>query len=189
MITMVHRYRGALPGSRVELYREICEVLFGRWRQAKGIQEKITADQKRTVLMPLAAEMMERNLREIDADDGADGDPKTAQARWSQSARLKNFLSELQASSGLFLERDPGRWGFAHLTFQEYLTAAYWLAEKHTPKNWGQMVEESWWHETLRLYSAQGDATPILQACLDQEQRGGFDAGGGNRRGRMPRGG
>jgi predicted NACHT family NTPase len=32
MIAMVHRYHGALPGTRVELYAEICEVLLGRWR-------------------------------------------------------------------------------------------------------------------------------------------------------------
>ena len=168
MITMVHRYRGALPGSRVELYREICEVLFGRWRQAKGIQEKISADQKRTVLMPLAAKMMTQYIREIDAGDALAVIQKPLKRVGGTGDDVRNFLSELQESSGLILERDPDRWGFAHLTFQEYLTAAHWLAEKHMPKNWGRLVEESWWHETLRLYAAQGDATPILQACLNK---------------------
>ncbi len=142
MITMVHRYRGALPGSRVELYREICEVLFGRWRQAKGIQENITADQKRTVLMPLAAEMMKRNIREIDADAALAVIQKPLLRVGIKGDKVKSFLSDLQASSGLVLERDPGRWGFAHLTFQEYLTAAYWLAEKHDAENWKQLVKE-----------------------------------------------
>ncbi|HEX5731699.1 MAG TPA: NACHT domain-containing protein [Blastocatellia bacterium] len=168
MITMVHRYRGALPGSRVELYREICEVLFGRWRQSRGIQEKITADQKRTVLMPMAAKMMERNLREIEASAALEVIQKPLLRVGIKGDEVKTFLSDLQESSGLVQERDLDRWGFAHLTFQEYLTAAHWLAEKNTPKNWGQLVEESWWHETLRLYAAQGDATPILQACLDK---------------------
>src|SRR5262249_56040375 len=65
MIAMVHRYHGALPGSRVELYNEICEVLLGRWRQARGVKDNMTASQKRSVLQPLAAEMMKRKLREV----------------------------------------------------------------------------------------------------------------------------
>jgi len=39
------------------------------------------------------------------------------------------FLPELEASSGLFLEREAGHWSFAHLTFQEYLAAAFWLSQ------------------------------------------------------------
>jgi len=37
MIATVHRYRGSLPGSRVELYADICAVFFGRRRQARGL--------------------------------------------------------------------------------------------------------------------------------------------------------
>ena len=28
-------------------------------------------------------------------------------------------------------------------------------------------VEESWWHETIRLYVAQGDGTAIIEKCLE----------------------
>ena len=167
MIAMVHRYRGALPGSRIELYREICEVLLGRWRQAKGVQsEDLTTDQKRVVLMPLAAHMMKLERREI-ATAGALAVIKPLLLRVGVNGEgQQNFLTDLQASSGLLLERESGRWSFAHLTFQEYLTAAYWLAERKPPADWSRLVENSWWHETLRLYAAQGDATPILEACL-----------------------
>src|SRR5262249_43579255 len=27
-------------------------------------------------------------------------------------------------------------------------------------------VESNWWHETIRLYCAQADATPVIAACL-----------------------
>ncbi|MBV9928815.1 MAG: NACHT domain-containing protein [Acidobacteria bacterium] len=167
MIAMVHRYRGALPGSRVELYREICEVLLGRWRQSKGVQDDVlTADQKRVVLMPLAARMMEAEVREVTVEEAVLIISEPLQRVGVSGAAVADFLKELQASSGLLLERESGRWNFAHLTFQEYLTAAYWLSEKRTPSDWVGMVENSWWHETLRLYAAQGDATPILRACL-----------------------
>jgi len=39
MIATVHRYRGSLPGSRVELYADICSVFFGRRRQARGLDD------------------------------------------------------------------------------------------------------------------------------------------------------
>lgn len=167
MLTMVHCIRRALPGSRVELYHEICEVLFGRLRQDRGIREKLNADQKRTVLMPLAATMMERNVREISTDEALAVISRPLRRVGVAGDEVKNFLSELQESSGLMLENELGRWSFAHQSFQEYLTATYWLVPGHTPKNWEQLVQGSWWRETLWLHAAQGDATPILKACLN----------------------
>src|SRR5205085_216014 len=78
----------------------------------------------------------------------------------------EKFLSDTQSSSGLLLEREAGRWSFAHLTFQEFLTAMHWLEQKEAVCDWAATVSDSWWHETLRLYAAQGDATPVAQACL-----------------------
>jgi predicted NACHT family NTPase len=69
MIAMVHRYHGALPATRVELYAEICEVLLGRWRQTKGVKETLTAAHKMSALRPLAAKMMESRLRDIATTD------------------------------------------------------------------------------------------------------------------------
>jgi predicted NACHT family NTPase len=65
MMCMVHRYQGALPGSRGQLYAEICQVLLERWRQARGIDDPHRGDQKLDVLRPLAAHMMIRELKEI----------------------------------------------------------------------------------------------------------------------------
>jgi predicted NACHT family NTPase len=75
-------------------------------------------------------------------------------------------LEQLETiSSGLFLEREQGIYSFAHLTFQEYLAMVY-LQENHLEQNLPSLVEESWWHEVIRLYCAQAEATSILEACL-----------------------
>jgi hypothetical protein len=168
MIAMVHRYHGALPGSRVELYAEICEVLLGRWRQTRGVHDdKLKTAQKLVVLRPLAAHMMEAKLRDI-STKAAIGVIATPMKRVGiVGEQAKNFLGSLQASSGLILEREADRWSFAHHTFQEYLTASYWLTHKTSKRVWGEMVGDSWWHETLLLYAAQGDATPLVKACLE----------------------
>jgi predicted NACHT family NTPase len=39
MIATAHRYRGALPGSRADLYGEICQVLLSRRAQVKDLPE------------------------------------------------------------------------------------------------------------------------------------------------------
>jgi predicted NACHT family NTPase len=131
MIAMVHRNQGALPGSRVELYAEICEVLLGRWRQTRGIQEKLKAAQKLVILRPLAAFMMEHKIRNIPKDDAISVIALPLQRVGIESEDASDFLSELQNNTGMLLEREAGQWSFAHLAFQEYLTAAHWLEQKY----------------------------------------------------------
>lgn len=82
---------------------------------------------------------------------------------------LDNFLKDIQASSGLLAEREMGVWSFAHLTFQEYLAAAHFKEQKIHGNWWQRKVADSWWQETLRLYAAQADATPIVTACLHNQ--------------------
>ena len=166
MIAMVHRYRGQLPGRRVELYAEICDVLLGHWQQGKGLEESLTAAQKRVALQPLAAKMMQRKLRDIRTDEALRIITKPLKRVGLSHPSIQTFLKEVQAGSGLFLEGEVGEWRFAHLTFQEYLAATDCL-EKRTELDWHTIVNESWWHETLRLYVAQSDATRLLEACLD----------------------
>src|SRR5205085_4107011 len=167
MIAMVHRFKGSLPGKRGGLYADICEVLLGRWQETKGLPDTLSAAQKLVVLRPLAAGMMTRRIRDIKTDDAvALVEPHLKRVGYAD--RPDVFLDNLESGSGLFLEREPGLWSFAHLTFQEYLTAAHWLEEKATDCDWGAMADDSWWHETLRLYAAQGNATLIVQACLEK---------------------
>jgi energy-coupling factor transporter ATP-binding protein EcfA2 len=174
MIAMVHRYRGQLPGRRVELYAEICDVLLGHWREAKGIHDNLTAAQKRVALQPLAAWMMTKSVREIEITTAIEVIREPLQTVGLANSDLENFwlenfLKDIQASSGLFAEREMGVWSFAHLTFQEYLAAAHFKEQKIHGNWWQRKVVDSWWHETLRLYAAQADATPIVTACLHNQ--------------------
>ena len=65
MIATVHRNRSALPGRRVELYAEICEVFLGKRQQARGLELEMTPPQKQRVLEPLAYYMMQTKKRDI----------------------------------------------------------------------------------------------------------------------------
>lgn len=166
MIAMIHCYHGALPGTRVELYAEICEVLLGRWRQARGVQEPMSAAQKLAVLQPLAAHMMERKLNYIPTEEAMKVIAEPLEEVGVTGEAAARFLGDLQTDSGLLLERESGVWSFAHLSFQEYLTARFWLENREAGRDWAALVGDSWWQEMLRLYAAQGDATPLIQACM-----------------------
>src|SRR5437867_3305603 len=74
MIATVHRYRSELPGRRVELYREICDVFLGKRQSARGLESPLdlTPGQKQRVLEPLAYRMMCQAQRKISAADAGD---------------------------------------------------------------------------------------------------------------------
>ncbi len=131
MIAMVHRYRGQLPGRRVELYSEICDVLLGHWQASKGMQTDLTPAQNREVLEPLAAYMMDKQMREIDTQTcAAILTPSLHEVGVvvQNNEALRHYLNEVQAGSGLLLEGQMDTWRFAHLTFQKYLCAAHFSA-------------------------------------------------------------
>jgi energy-coupling factor transporter ATP-binding protein EcfA2 len=165
MIATVHRYRSTLPGRRVELYYEICEVFLGKRQQARGISLDFTPEQKKRVLEPLAWVMMLGKKREIGREDAASA---IAEALSLVTASLSpdDFLRNVEESSGLLLERENGIYTFAHLTFQEYLAASH-AKERGLQDQLAVYTDDTWWHETLRLFAAQSDATGIVAACLD----------------------
>lgn len=168
MIATVHRYRSSLPGRRVELYEEICEVFLGKRHQARGIDSDLTPAQKKRVLQPLAYYMMLHNRREITVQEAVSVIDQPLNRVSPQSPR-DEFLKMIQHTSGLLVEREAGVLGFAHLTFQEYLTAVH-IQDRHLEMELIRRVEDSWWHETIRLYTAQADATNIIRACVMGKQ-------------------
>ncbi|EFH86011.1 protein kinase domain-containing protein [Ktedonobacter racemifer] len=167
MIATVHRYRDTLPVKRVMLYDEICDVFLGKRQEAKGIALDFTVAQKREVLRSLAFSMLCMGIRDIPFEDAC----RIIQAPLSQlgtSLEPAAFLRQLENTSGLLLEREQGVYSFAHLTFQEYLAAVH-IKEEGLGNFLVEQIAISWWHETIRLYCAQADATPVIAACLDAQ--------------------
>ncbi len=164
MIATLHKYRSSLPGRRVELYAEICDVLLGRKDQSSGLAIELTPAQRISVLQPLAFTLMERKTREIDLEAAAEviaAPLKLVTAEIQPS----EFLELIRNRSGILVEREQGSYGFSHKTFQEYLSATYIQAEKMQDAL-VLRIDDSWWAETIRLYCARADATPIVASCL-----------------------
>jgi energy-coupling factor transporter ATP-binding protein EcfA2 len=165
MIALVHRYRGQLPERRIELYSEICDVLLGHWQAAKGLSSALTPAQKRAVLQTLALYMMEQGFREISRQEAS----RVISAPLARIAAGGDdpgaFFECLKTDCGLLVEREADIYSFAHLTFQEHL-ASVQLLELRAEERLYPHLADPWWHETVRLYVAQTNATGVIQACM-----------------------
>lgn len=162
VIALVHRYRAQLPERRSELYEEVVEVLLGHWDEAKGLDKdvdvagvKMDSGDRRSLLEPVAFWMHEHNQREIERDDlltlllpafktmaGNDGQAGKA---------LDDFLRVVNERSGLLIERGIGMYGFAHLTFQEYLAARALADRKDALEFTLKHLPDAWWREVILL--------------------------------------
>ena len=168
MIATVHDNRGALPGRRVELYAEICDVLLGKRQSAKGIQNPLTAEQNKRVLQVLAFSLMQANTREFtlaNASDWIREKLKNLIAVAGDKLDPTQYLLRIVDLSGLLIEKERGKYEFAHKSFQEYL-AAVQICDTNQVQLLAKNMNEAWWDETIRLYAAQGDATDLILAAI-----------------------
>jgi hypothetical protein len=169
MIATVHRRRGSIPRNRVELYRDICQVLLEKRQQAKGIPDVLTASQKQAILQPLSLELMRCKTRKFTLADIAPLlSTKLANLPQVQFTPA-DFLKRLQEVDALIAKEQEGEFEFAHLSFQEYL-AAVEIKDTHQEAYLLDVFNDAeklaWWAETMKLYAAQSNATQLIEAAL-----------------------
>ncbi|GAA1718291.1 hypothetical protein GCM10009745_78850 [Kribbella yunnanensis] len=165
MIANVHKYRGALPGSRAALYGEMCDLLLHRRQEAKNIQlgTGLKTEQRAKVVRQLAMAMMSREVRDIRLSTASELIGPSL-ARIPRGPQPDEFLDAL-TKSGLFIEREVGTYAFAHQTLQEYLAATE-IRDHLDGTTLPAVVDNAWWRETILLWAADADASPVVAACL-----------------------
>jgi hypothetical protein len=164
MIANVHRFRGALPGSRTDLYAEICQVMLSRRQEAKNLTVELPGDKKEALLRRLAFVMMQKQIRDVARNDLI-AELKPLLRRMSTKLTEEKFLADV-SSNGILIERESGLYSFAHLTFQEYLAAGY-VRDNGLAQALANTVDDPWWRETTLLFTARADGDLIVRACLD----------------------
>jgi predicted NACHT family NTPase len=165
MIATVHRRGSALPGKRVELYKEICQVLLERRQRAKNMAEALTATQKQSVLQVLAFKLMQQKTRDFKLSDGIDWITDKLADVANSGANPEEFIQQVRDVSGLLVEKEVSVYEFAHLSFQEYL-AAVQIKESNQENLLIRNINKSWWAETIRLYAAQSNASNLIRKVL-----------------------
>lgn len=165
MIATIHRSKGGdLPGSRAELYENMCEVLCHAWTKAKEIPVDATAADLVKRLEPLAEQMMIAGVEEttdLRLLEAITGKPAV-------SGSSDHLLPTLQDNTGLIVERTPGAWYFLHKSIQEFVAARSLRTTQVNDARIAQFIKEAWWRETLRLYAALSapGANQVVSQCL-----------------------
>ncbi|BAZ22276.1 hypothetical protein NIES4073_31580 [Kalymmatonema gypsitolerans NIES-4073] len=172
MISMVHHKLSlenrSLPEKRVELYKEMCEVLLEKRQLEKNITDNLTGKNKQSVLQVMALELMQHEDTEFKLADGTSWIQEQLATVVSNEVKPENFIEYICEISGLLVEKELNYYQFPHLSFQEYL-AAVQVSELNQEELLISKINESWWAETIRLYAAQSDATRLIRAVLDMQ--------------------
>jgi HEAT repeat protein len=142
ILALIHRTGAQLPQKRVELYRLAADTLAQTWRTSQGVRESALI--KEDYLTPLLSKLAywlhshkptgiatEREVYDVLGEEWAnlhdlEWNPERPNVKIREETR--KFLLAVREHTGLFVERAPKRYGFMHLTFEEYYAARYLVA-------------------------------------------------------------
>jgi formylglycine-generating enzyme required for sulfatase activity/energy-coupling factor transporter ATP-binding protein EcfA2 len=165
ILALIKRQGVTLPQRRVELYELYLKTLLESWRKARNLDRSpIGPDvdylELLEVLQPLALWLRDENPeaglihREALMDwlwDWYEREEGLNRHEAKEAAR--RFLDSVHRYSSLLLEKGPDRFGFLHLTFEEYLAAKALarLPPEEAVSRVRANPEDSRWRETFLL--------------------------------------
>ncbi|MDZ8080022.1 MAG: SUMF1/EgtB/PvdO family nonheme iron enzyme [Nostoc sp. DcaGUA01] len=170
MIATVHYLDYTLPGKRVELYKEICDVLLGRRPSVKKIKMPLDAKQNQSLLQLIALDLMRRETQKFTAEEGISLIKDKLQQEFNNVVAADQWLEILKDDVGLLIEKEQGSYEFAHLSFQEYL-AAVQIEKSNQEDILIQNFHIPQWAETISLYATLSDVndiTRLIQKALER---------------------
>ena len=151
LLAAVHRQGRTLPTRRAELYAAACD-LFLDWE--RDGPENGRAARMRSILQPLAYHMMQQGRTALALAEAAHVMPVPP-------------AEAIEDSGGLLVEvTDTCR--FVHPCIQSYLAAAH-VEDASLSSRLVVHVHDPWWHEAIRLYAGQADATAVVRTCLKRD--------------------
>jgi formylglycine-generating enzyme required for sulfatase activity len=165
ILALMKRQGVTLPERRVELYKTYIEILLKHWnlarREAGRSDLEVDLLETLKILEPLALWMQEESpgvslVRETDLLEKLE-DLCEARGQSAPAAAARKFFKDVRDAASILVERGGHRYGFLHLTFQEYLAAAT-LAQRATDDGAAATVEalaphigKAEWHEVVLL--------------------------------------
>ncbi|RYZ71277.1 MAG: NACHT domain-containing protein, partial [Proteobacteria bacterium] len=186
ILALIHRNGAHIPRRRIEVYRMATATLLRDWQIGRGISDDnvFEEDEALELLAPLAYWMhcseptglaAKRDVKDLlirvsTRTRGLNNRPEAVQL-------VSKFLRRVEQVTGVFVERTPDRYGFMHLTFEEYLAAQYIVDadDEVTIERINKLKHHPRWEEPIRLAVAnerpKRAAKIIREAILiDSEQ-------------------
>lgn len=189
-LALIHRTGSRLPQRRIDLYRLAADTLIRDWELARGIPESVLVQEAEAT--PMLAELaawlhdekpagiatrgeVRHKLAEVKSRLD-DEDPEHSEVRKA----VDHFLDRIRQHTGLFVERAPNRYGFMHLTFEEYFAARYLVAKpKQAARRVRSKLHNPRWREPILLAIAfygtefPDDVDELVREAILGENLGG----------------
>ena len=168
IVTFHRRYEGAnLPKRRVELYREICQLQLRDRPRARRLETLLTQCEAQTILQRVAFEMMLQKLERVERNRLLRYVGE-ALAEQEETLEARVLLAPVVEVSELIVQQED-EYEFAHLSFQEYLAAAYVAAKPEREALLYEHLQEDWWKPTILLYAGLVNPTKLIIEAMRQE--------------------
>ncbi|RKH53212.1 NACHT domain-containing protein [Corallococcus llansteffanensis] len=192
-LALIHRAEGQLPRHRVQAYEIFARTLCETWGQARrliaaeGEEAQIRYEEEAVpILGRLALEMHRQWPNGVAPEDFVIETLATALqerdgiSREEAERSAREFLLRAGQDVQILMERGPKRWGFLHLTFQEFFAAVGLHASETFDKVALAHLFDPRWEEVLRLgvgYMALVQKRPeatrrFIQQVLERQESG-----------------
>lgn len=199
IMVLIGHHRRTLPRELVKLYNLYLEVLISVWNKVRTLhgfplKREVHYLDTVQVLAPLALWLQETNPASglVNRDRMRNWLIQFYKREWSEPhgtacEHARRFLQDVHDCSNVLVEREEGRYGFLHLTFQEML-AAKGIADLMDKEGLDAAMEvfhRHWmdpvWHKTLMLTVGvlgiikenRYEAGRMLQALCKRDLKGG----------------
>ena len=187
LLCITYDKRLDFPRSRSELYKEAIDALLKEWDSSRRIRreeayKKLSLNRKENLLSHLAHQTFTAGqyfIRQQDMEhqiaEYIQHFPDTQNDMLDLDS--KGILKAIESQHGLVVERAKGIYSFSHLTFQEYFTARYIVANQQKlslPALVEQHLLDATWREVWLLTAEMlADADDLVLAMHQQASRRG----------------
>lgn len=194
LMCLVFQNFGHFPEQRSKLYQQALDLLLGKWDQQRGIHrnqpfQHLSTFDLTAILCGVATHSFEQSQVVLEETEllgmiakslvRQDGQPGMLEQLWADSKAILQVLIE---HYGMLTERELGSYAFAHLSFQEYLTARRWAIsalERTQPKDWEDLAShmtDTRWREVIVLTVEMVPQAEALWEALWQQSQQYADA-------------
>jgi HEAT repeat protein/energy-coupling factor transporter ATP-binding protein EcfA2 len=156
ILALIQRQGIDLPSHRIELFDLCAMTLIDTWVRAKGHATNFNKNELIKILRPLAFWMHEHPAvgaipEEELYDQVVQLLVKRTISEQEASKQAEQFLQTVRGKTGVLIERGKGRYGFLHLTFEEYFAAMELAKHKERNAFIKKHLHDPRWREVILL--------------------------------------
>ncbi|MGB3496420.1 MAG: GUN4 domain-containing protein [Elainellaceae cyanobacterium] len=169
IISATHEAHEALPKRRINLYRQIFELLLEYRPHRRDTHLTIpNAEDNQKLLQSLAIQLMALGKTQFSRQQGEKWLKEQITEVCSDcSLTPRDFLYEMQQISGLLVGGEGELYEFAHKTFQEYLSALELFQVDGEDIILEKLLDPNW-EEVICFYGALGHANKLIEIACER---------------------